>query len=329
MIIETPSRLHVTLIDLNGEHGRVDGSVGITLNEPKLILEIEENNTVNEIIFKDSPYASNETLNSYNDKINRVIFKINKFLGVDTPYKVIMHEYYPSHSGLGSGTQLSLAIAKCLLELHGTELNTYEIARLVGRGGTSGIGVASFEMGGFIIDGGHKRVFKPDFLPSSASQALPPPIIARYDFPEDWNIVLVMPDMDGKISGDREVNIFQEYCPIPLSEVQELTYILIMEMMPALVERDLDAFGDAIDSIQNVGFKKIESDLQNNFTCELMDNLRLAGASGVGLSSFGPTVYAVTDTNTNSIIRAAENSLMGEGVVIVSKPRNHGATIIK
>jgi beta-ribofuranosylaminobenzene 5'-phosphate synthase len=42
MIIETPSRLHVTLIDLNGKYGRIDGGVGITIREPKLILEAEK-----------------------------------------------------------------------------------------------------------------------------------------------------------------------------------------------------------------------------------------------------------------------------------------------
>ena len=39
MRIQTPSRLHITLIDLNGSYGRIDGGIGITLADPSFILE--------------------------------------------------------------------------------------------------------------------------------------------------------------------------------------------------------------------------------------------------------------------------------------------------
>jgi beta-ribofuranosylaminobenzene 5'-phosphate synthase len=32
--ITTPARLHFALIDLNGALGRIDGSIGLALNEP-------------------------------------------------------------------------------------------------------------------------------------------------------------------------------------------------------------------------------------------------------------------------------------------------------
>ena len=53
--------------------------------------------------------------------------------------------------------------------------------------------------------------------------------------------------------------MFQEYCPIPLVEVEKLTHILLMMMMPAVVEGDLDDFGQAVNLIQGVGFKKIRN----------------------------------------------------------------------
>ncbi len=328
LIIETPSRLHVTLIDLNGKYGRIDGGVGITIKEPKLVLEAEKGFDDHEIIFNNSNNMNSNTLNDYQVKINNAIINTNNFLGLNEGYQFNIREYYPSHSGLGSGTQLSLAVAKLILKINGQDLKASEIAEIVGRGGTSGIGVASFEIGGFIVDGGHKTISKPDFLPSSASKATPPPIIARYDLPEDWNLILVIPQAKSKVSGDHEVNIFQEYCPIPLVEVQKLTHILLMKMMPAVVEGDLDAFGSAVNSVQNIGFKQIESNLQKPFTNYLIDNLRSAGASGVGLSSFGPTVYAITDTNTKDICKTAR-SLMEDkkGEIISSKAQNYGAII--
>ncbi|MGA2677045.1 MAG: beta-ribofuranosylaminobenzene 5'-phosphate synthase [Methanobacterium sp.] len=328
MMIETPSRLHVTLIDLNGKYGRIDGGVGITIREPKLILEAENGYESNEIIFTNSTNLNSGILNDYHVKINNAIIKTNQFLGLNENYHFNIREYYPSHSGLGSGTQLSLAVAKLILKINGQDLPANEIAGIVGRGGTSGIGVASFDHGGFIVDGGHKTIFKHDFLPSSASKASPPPILAKYDFPKDWNLILVIPQAERKVSGDHEVNIFQEYCPIPLMEVQKLTYILLMKMMPAVVEGDLDDFGQAVNIIQGVGFKKIESDLQNSFTNYLIESLRSAGASGVGLSSFGPTIYAVTDTNTKDICRTARSLMKDkEGEIISSKAQNSGAII--
>jgi beta-ribofuranosylaminobenzene 5'-phosphate synthase len=328
MIIETPSRLHVTLIDLNGKYGRIDGGVGITIREPKLILEAEKGYESNKIIFTNSHNLNSETLNDYQVKINNAIIRMNKFLGLNENYHFKVREYYPSHSGLGSGTQLSLAVAKLILKINEQDLPAHEIAAIVGRGGTSGIGVASFERGGFIVDGGHKTISKQDFLPSSASNASPPPILAKYDFPMDWNLILVIPQAERKVSGDHEVNIFQEYCPIPLVEVQKLTHILLMKMMPAVVEGDLDAFGQAVNIIQKVGFKKIESDLQNSFTNYLIESLRSAGASGVGLSSFGPTVYAVTDTNCKDICRTARSLMQDkEGEIISSKAQNSGAIL--
>ncbi len=328
MIIETPSRLHVTLIDLNGEYGRIDGSVGITIQEPKLILEAEKGFDSHEIIFNNSTNRNSETLNDYQVKIDNVIIRMNKFLGLKEHYHFKIYEYYPSHSGLGSGTQLSLAAAKLILKINGMDLPTHEIAGIVGRGGTSGIGVASFEDGGFIVDGGHKKTFKSNFLPSSASKALPPPILAKYDFPTDWNLILVIPQVERKVSGDHEINIFQEHCPIPLVEVQKLTHILLMKMMPAVIEADLDSFGQAVNIIQQVGFKKIESDLQNSFTSYLMESLRSAGAVGVGLSSFGPTVYAVTDTNTKELCRTARILMRDkEGEIISTNAQNSGARI--
>jgi beta-ribofuranosylaminobenzene 5'-phosphate synthase len=121
MMIETPSRLHVTLIDLNGKYGRIDGGVGITIREPKLILEAENGYESNEIIFTNSTNLNCGILNDYHVKINNAIIKTNQFLGLNENYHFNIREYYPSHSGLGSGTQLSLAVAKLILKINGQD----------------------------------------------------------------------------------------------------------------------------------------------------------------------------------------------------------------
>jgi beta-ribofuranosylaminobenzene 5'-phosphate synthase len=330
LIIETPSRLHVTLIDLNGKYDRIDGGVGITTENPRLVLEGRDGYDDIHIDFAnpESDLLSLETKKDYQSKIISATGKINEFLNIEGGYHFTVKEIFPTHSGLGSGTQLSLAVAKLILKMNEQDLSAVEIGQIVGRGGTSGIGVASFDQGGFIVDAGHRKTDKKNFLPSSASKASPPPILARYDFPEDWNIIMVIPEVQRKVYGEGEVNIFQKYCPIPLEDVRELIHILFMQMMPAVLEEDLDQFGRSIDQVQTTGFKKVELSLQNPFIKDLMDDLKSSGAAGVGMSSFGPTVYAVTDTNYKEIYRAARNTMKDrEGEIYLTKSRNCGANL--
>jgi beta-ribofuranosylaminobenzene 5'-phosphate synthase len=201
----------------------------------------------------------------------------------------------PPHTGLGSGTQLSLGIAAAISALYDLNLNTEEIALLVGRGGTSGIGVAAFRHGGFIVDGGHRfPAQKSSFLPSSASgNVAPPPVLFRQGFP-DWPILLVIPNCR-HISGVEEVRLFTNLCPMPQTTAQQLSHLILMKLLPALVENDLISFGKAINRIQEIGWKKIEVDAQGVIIQKTMAFLRNNGAVGVGLSSWGPTLYALSE----------------------------------
>lgn len=333
MIINTPSRLHLTLIDLNGSCGRIDGSVGITIQDPELVLRIETadygDNGI-KIHFKDSENLSENLISDYSQKIEKSATNTLKYFNIESSFDFFVEKSYPAHAGLGSGTQLSLATAKLITELNGLEVEPVTLGQIVGRGGTSGIGVGAFHHGGFIVDGGHSKNEKSDFLPSSASSASPPPVLARYDFPEDWDIVLAIPDLEEGVSGKKEVNIFQKYCPIPLSEVQKLSHLILMKMMPAILEKDIYSFGDALNQIQSTGFKKREMDLQNKLIEETLTSMREAGAAGAGMSSFGPTLFAVTQDNSKDVLKAAKDSMSDyDGLVITTKAQNNGAIIKK
>ena len=329
LIIETPSRLHLTLLDLNGIYGRIDGGVGITLKKPCLKLKAEPVHNGVEVEFSKSCQHIDGLVEDYTIKIENSTHKIKNALKIEGGFKFRVESAFPPHSGLGSGTQLSLAVAKLVSSLNGNDLKALDLAKIVGRGGTSGIGVESFENGGFIIDGGHKCSEKQGFLPSSASCATPPPIIARYDFPEDWKIILAIPNVERGVSGVKEIDAFQTYCPIPLGEVERLSHLMLMKLMPSVLESDLDAFGEAVNKIQTIGFKRIENKLQNPYIADIMNHLRVSGAAGVGMSSFGPTIFAVTDTNPRDIMNAANDAMKDVGGEIIStSAQNSGAKLI-
>ena len=321
VIIKTPSRLHMALIDLNGSLGRIDGGVGIALERPQVTLEAELID-VGILVEGDDDGRTFEVANM-----------VLKNYGLKGGVHIRVLEKYDKHVGLGFGTQLSLATAFSIAKLHGICTSPRELAKVVGRGGTSGIGVAAFETGGMIIDGGHtfgQDRQKQSFLPSSASKAPPAPVISRLDFPEDWSIVLATPKKNQKIHGSLEVELFSKHCPVPISEVQALSHIILMKLLPSVVIKDVTEFGEAVSLIQKIGFKKVELNLQSEIVKEIMAAMVGTGAYGVGLSSFGPTLYTVVDSakKAKAIAKAAEDRMKETGgKVLITKANNKGAEV--
>jgi len=311
----------MALIDLNGSLGRIDGGVGIALERPQVTLEAELID-VGILVEGDDDGRTFEVANM-----------VLKNYGLKGGVHIRVLEKYDKHVGLGFGTQLSLATAFSIAKLHGICTSPRELAKVVGRGGTSGIGVAAFETGGMIIDGGHtfgQDRQKQSFLPSSASKAPPAPVISRLDFPEDWSIVLATPKKNQKIHGSLEVELFSKHCPVPISEVQALSHIILMKLLPSVVIKDVTEFGEAVSLIQKIGFKKVELNLQSEIVKEIMAAMVGTGAYGVGLSSFGPTLYTVVDSakKAKAIAKAAEDRMKETGgKVLITKANNKGAEV--
>lgn len=328
MFIETPSRIHIALIDLNGSYGRVDGGIGVTLEKPgfSLTMEPSDKGTVIEFSEKNLPLSVTD---EYVTKITRAADKIREHFKMDEGLAFTVNKTYPSHSGLGSGTQIALATAKLMTEHIGEHMTSVEMAKIVGRGGTSGIGVYGFDMGGFIVDGGHSKKQKKDFMPSSASSPIPPVLIGRYEFPEEWGIALVRPKVGTYFCGRKEIDIFQNNCPLPKDEVKLLSHIIFMNLVPFLIEHDLEGFGAVINRIQEIAFNKVEFKLQPPEVTATMNTMKAAGLPGVGLSSLGPTLFGVYDTRDASIIDEMKEALGDTADVMLTKAQNHGAVLTR
>jgi beta-ribofuranosylaminobenzene 5'-phosphate synthase len=306
--VEAPSRLHLGLIDMHGGLGRVDGGIGITLMNPCTGIEVKRGEDLT--VTGGTPEVHRRVLDAARKVLNAA--------GIRGGAAITVKRSMPQHTGLGSGTQLALATGAAISELYNLDLSVRRIAAIVGRGGTSGIGTAAFGHGGFILDGGHSfgpHGEKHGFQPSSASTAVTPATVcARLSFPEAWKIVLAIPNKGTNVEGAQEVNIFRDYCPVPIEDVRQICH------------ENLDLFADSVNAIQTLGFKKVETSLQDPVVPALIRELRQAGAACAGLSSFGPTVYAITDGDLAGITRAARETF-GEqgGEVIVTRGRNHGA----
>ena len=247
--IKTPARLHFALIDLNGSLGRIDGSIGMAINDPhfEIIAEPADQIRISSTQYKGRACAIAEKLRAK-----------YSFPGIH----IQLTSEIPPHSGFGSGTQLALGIAQAVNMLYNLNLSVADLARAVGRGGTSGIGITAFERGGFILDGGHRFPNqKSSFLPSSAAGNVPaPPLLLCYPFP-DWELLIVIPRCT-HISGETEIQLFKTLCPQPRSTAEQLSHLILLRLLPAILEEDRQAFGDAINTIQTFGWKKVEIDAQ-------------------------------------------------------------------
>ena len=315
--ITTPSRLHFSLIDLNGALGRIDGGFGLTIAEPNFQIVAEQATGIH---LPDSVY---------HDRAAGVLERLQEaypFPGV----KLTFHSEIPMHCGFGSGTQLALGIVQAVNVLYELGLDVHELAKIVGRGGTSGIGVAAFNTGGFIVDGGHRfPEQKASFLPSSAvGDISPPPVLLRYPFPE-VPLLIVMPNCS-RIYGDTEVELFRTLCPQPEWVAQKLSHILLMQILPALVEGDMPSFGKALNQIQTFGWKRVEIDAQGAELQLTLDFLRESGAFGAGVSSWGSAICVVGEDidRLKQDTEAFLKTLPSGGSCFVTQANNLGAHVV-
>ncbi|TIS94523.1 beta-ribofuranosylaminobenzene 5'-phosphate synthase family protein, partial [Mesorhizobium sp.] len=175
--IRVPSRLHLGFLDLNGDTGRRFGSVGLPLSEPETVVTLSRSSET--IVEGPESRRAGEHLST-----------LCSHLGIRGQHRLVVEQSIPSHAGLGSGTQIALAVASALRTLHNLPLDIGGDATLLDRGGRSGIGIASFESGGVIVDAG-----KDD-------SGRPPPVVARLPFPEEWRVILILDHAGHGLHGD-------------------------------------------------------------------------------------------------------------------------------
>ncbi len=277
--VSAPARLHLGFLDLNGKAGRKFGSIGIAIDSHCTTIEIEaaERLSINSTV--DIPASTTE-------KIERIIKKFYASLGQNIPeskqgIKLSLIELIPEHAGLGSGTQLAITIATLLCKLHNIVANTHEIAYKMGRGARSGIGIATFDLGGFIIDGGL----------NDSSQI--PPLLAHYDFPSTWRIIMVMDHQNQGVHGSEEIKAFTHLPTFPIASSQTICHLTLMKLLPALVEKQIGPFGEAITEIQTLIGDHFAPAQGGRYTSEhvaqLLHHAQTLGHTGIAQSSWGPT----------------------------------------
>ena len=274
--VTTTARLHMGFFDLNGNLGRQFGSIGVSLDQPVTELMAMPSGTFT----AEGPGAARAV---------KLAKKLSQALSLQPGRGMHMQlrQTIPEHAGLGSGTQLALAVGLAMNRLYDLGLLIRDVARLTERGARSGIGLGTFAAGGVIIDGGR------------GSQTVIPPVIARTEFPEAWRIVLIFDRGQAGVHGAQEIEAFRSLPEFPADVAAMLCRRVLMQALPALAEQDLQTFGAAIRELQEHTGDHFAPAQGGRYASPAVARvLRWLAEQGVccyGQSSWGPTGFAVVE----------------------------------
>jgi beta-RFAP synthase len=251
----------------------------------------------------------------------------------DAPVAVRLVETIPVHAGFGAGTQVALAVALAAARAAGRPAPIRELARRLGRGQRSGIGVAAFERGGLVIDAGHAVEEDGNAVVGEADGPEPPPVIFQHPLPDDWRFVLATPRAAPGLSGPSEERAFRDLPPMDAERVGRICRLTLMQVAPAALAGDIRTFGAAITEIQEVIGEYFAPHQGGRFAsqtgCEVAELAFAQGAHGVGQSSWGPTVFALVhgESAARSLAGALRHAFRDRlAWVDVSRARNQGAS---
>lgn len=308
--VKTPARLHLGLIDMNGNLGRLFGGLGVGIDHPNVVIEAEQSQDL-VVIGEEAVLAKAIT---------------ERFLSTFAPKSRVqlkVLEMIPPHTGLGSGTQLSLAIAAALTRLFNVKASLPELAIAMGRARRTSVGTTIFKQGGFVVDSGK----------SQRTQSFPP-LLYRQPFPMEWRFVVAVPNTKEGLSNSQENHAFNKLSQMPAEDVGQICRLIMFKLLPALSERDIESFGDALTRIQiltgNYFAQAQGGTYSSPIATDCIDFMKKAGAYGVGQSSWGPALYAIVKKEQAkqllTKVKAHLDSTVG-GKVFIAKANNKGATI--
>jgi len=309
------ARLHAGFQNLSLARDRLYGGIGWAIEKPRVVLAVEQ---------ADELACPDDAIEPYASQAVEVL---------DVPgAEITVERRFERHAGLGSGTRLALASLAGIADAYDRTVDVRERAPDMGRGGRSGVGIATFLEGGFVVDGGHP-VERFTHSPPERGTWTTPPVVARHAIPDSWRFVLVTPAVDAGQSGsDEDASIRSIVERADPGIADEIAPLLTQRLLPAIADGDRRTFGAAITRLGRLNgawYADEQGGVYRPPAGQLIERLsKVSGVDGVGQSSWGPTIYAITGTDsTDRVCEAAEDALSEVGVdgeVSAVAPDNRG-----
>jgi beta-RFAP synthase len=317
VMVEACSRLHFGLLAPCRDSARRFGGVGAMVQRPALRVRVRRARQEGEAFSASGPLAA------------RAQQTVERFCAGGWPAEIAPPAVDVlcapcDHTGLGTGTQLALAVAAGLRTyagLHG--LGPADLARRAGRGERSAIGVHGFFVGGLLVDAGKRD-------PAALA-----PLVARVSLPECWRFVLITPQGERGLWGADERAAFEQLGEDSAGRAERLCRLVLLGILPAAAEGDFAAFSDGLYEFGREAGRWFASVQGGAFAtpgvAARVEHLRTLGVRGAGQSSWGPTVFALTDSEERArwlVAKLTEDGSAAGCQLVVAPPANQGARIL-
>ena len=320
LTLRAPGRLHLGFLDPAGSLGRRFGSLGLVIDGLETVVEIAT--AAHDAVTGPDPQAATEV-----ERARQHLATLREHTGCRQALHLHLHRLLPAHAGFGSGTQLALAVGRAFAAWHGLQVPTATLAAWLGRGLRSGVGIAGFDQGGLLLDGG------------PGAPGRPAPLLARVPLPEAWRVVLVLEPGRSGLSGSQEKQALAALAPLPQTLAADLCHQVLMRVLPGAADAQFEPFAAGITRLQRVlgahfapaqGGQAYTSAAVGRVVQWMADTAGPAAATS-GQSSWGPTGFVIVPSVelADRLVQAAQwAKVVGPGLRLqVVRGRNHGAVL--
>jgi beta-ribofuranosylaminobenzene 5'-phosphate synthase len=317
--VETGARLHFGLLGVGASTGRRHGGLGLMIEQPGVRLRV--------VSSRETQFDCSEALRG---RLAEWTARMVAVAGerVTTPVRVTVEAELPAHHGYGSGTQTALALATALATCWcWPERSVEMLARCLGRGGRSTIGMKGFVTGGLIVDAGRELVSGGDELERTS------PLVARLELPSEWRVLVVEPVGGEGVSGADERRAFGQIGAMEQATTDRLCRLILLELLPAVTEGEAELFARALGeygALVGGYFAPAQGGVfGHRLVAEADGWLKRARGIGLAQTSWGPvaaTVVASADEANDWAGRLRSEFASGGLTVRVTAPRNVGAS---
>lgn len=315
--VSVGARLHIGFTNLSLERDRLYGGIGLATAEPRTVVTA----------------ARGDRVACESAEARPLVEQVVDLL--DVPGATVqIEEALPRHVGLGSGTRLAMAVLWAIAEAYEKPTRLRERAPALGRGGRSGVGVATISRGGFVVDIGHpSAAFTPS--PPERGNWTVPAVGIRRSIPTDWRFVIVIPEAPAGRSGPAEDDAMRTVVSSADASISDrVARCLVETVLPGLATGATDAFGSGVEAIDRANgewYADVQDGVYRSPAGEIIETLRESPeTAGVGQSSWGPAVWAITDAAEAATVESAAweaiDDLDAGGHVVVTRGSNEGGT---
>jgi beta-RFAP synthase len=315
--VRAPGRLHLGFMDPAGTLGRRFGSLGLVVDGLETVVELQR-------AAHDDLGAADAAAAAELPRARAHLDALRRATGQTAPLHLHIAQALPAHAGFGSGTQLALAVGRAFSSLFGLALPTAKIARLTGRGQRSGVGIAGFDQGGLLLDGGPR------------ADGEPAPLISRIVLPSAWRVLLVLDPRLRGLNGDAEKAALATLAPLPREGAAEICHEVLMRVLPGAAGAEFAPFAAGLTRVQRLlgqHFAPAQGGqvFASAAVGRLIDWVGAHTPAGVGQSSWGPTGFAVLPSAgaAEAIVSAARAAGIVDAALVLHtvRARDHGAVV--